>query len=246
VPARLPAPSHAQAVMAGAVLSAIILLYVLFGSLFTYGAIVMRAVLDEKQSRVLEVLLCFASPEELMTGKILGVGAVALTQVLVWVVLAVGVGVFSAAQHRIFAALGLGPAALAWFIMFEVLGYLLYSAIFCAIGAAFNSPDEAQQWMFVMVLPLVVTAMLISVLVSRPDAPVMVIASIVPFTAPALMYARMLVGHPPYWQIALATGLLLASIGIAIRTCAGIYRVGILMYGRKPTLREIMRWTRYA
>lgn len=239
-------PPHVQAATIDGALAAIVLLYVLFISLFSYGAIVMRAVLEEKQSRVLEVLLCFASPEDLMTGKILGIGAVALTQVLIWIVISLAVIVFSATAHELAGLLRLGPTALICFILFDVLGYLLYSAMFCAIGGAFNSPDEAQQWMFVMVLPLVVTGMMISTILAHPDAPAAVVASIVPFTAPALMYARILIGHPPEWQVALSIVFLLGTIFAAIWLCARIYRVGILMYGKRPTVREIVRWMRYS
>ena len=239
------AASHVAGSTAGAAFMTIILLYVMFGSLFTYGAIVMRAVIEEKQSRVVEVLLCFASPEELMTGKLLGVGAVALTQVLVWIALAITALAFSPMLRAAAAAMGLGPAAVVYFVVFDALGYLLYSAMFCAIGAAFNSPDEAQQWVIFLAIPLVFIGMLISTLITRPGAPSVVVASIVPFTAPALLYARMLLMPPPWSQVALSIGLLVVSIVVLVRLCAGIYRVGILMYGKKPTAREIIRWLRY-
>jgi ABC-2 type transport system permease protein len=241
-----PAVSHIPGAVTGAALSVLFLLFVMFVPLFTYGVILMRAVLDEKQSRVLEVLLCFASPSELMVGKILGVGGVAWTQVLVWLGLALGAIALNPALREVIEAMHLGPAALIYFILFDILGYLLYSVLFAAIGAAFNSQDEAQQWVFVMVVPLAVTAMLVPILPTRPDAPVLVMASIIPFTAPVLMYARILIGHPPVWQIGLAFGLLAATIAIVIRICAAIYSMGILMYGKKPTAREIIRWLRYA
>ncbi len=235
-----------HAAMIGAVLAAAVLLYVLFVSLFSYGAIVMRAVLEEKQSRVLEILLCFASPDELMAGKVLGIGALALTQVAAWILIGGIIVVLSSNTRIALAAMHLGPAALIYFVVFDLLGYLLYSAMFCAIGAAFNSADEAQQWTVLLVVPLIATGMLLSTVLSRPDSPLSVVASIVPFTSPALMYARVILGHPPLWQIVLAIFAMFASIVIAIRICAGIYRVGILMYGKKPTAREITRWLRQA
>ncbi len=118
--------------------------------------------------------------------------------------------------------------------------------MFCAIGAAFNSVDEAQQWTLVLVLPLIATGMLLTTVLTRPDSPASVVFSIVPFTSPALMYARVMIGSPPAWQVALSFAALIAAIVIAIRICARIYRVGILMYGRRPGAREILRWMRYA
>jgi ABC-2 type transport system permease protein len=231
---------------AGAILAAVVLLYVLFMSLFTYGAIVMRSVLDEKQSRVLEVLLCFTSPEELMAGKLLGVGALAMAQVLLWMLLGGAILLVSPAARALVAAMQLGAGALVGFLIFELLGYLFYSAMFCAIGAAFNSTDEAQQWTIILVLPLIVTGMLLSSVLSAPDSGLSIVASIVPFTSPALMYTRILIGHPPLSQIALAVAVLVLSVAIAVSICARIYRVGILMYGKRPTAREILRWLRYA
>ncbi len=232
--------------MLGAIVAVAMLLYVLFISIFSYGAIVMRSVLDEKQSRVLELLLCFASSEELMAGKILGIGALALTQVAVWLGFGVAAALLSAAVRHALALLHLGPAVLIYFIVFEVLGYLLYSAMFCAIGAAFNSTDEAQQWTLVLVLPLIASSMLISPVMFAPNSTLAITASMIPFTAPALMYARIVIGHPPAWQVMLCIALLLASVAIAILVTARIYRVGILMYGKRPTAREIIRWVRYA
>ncbi len=232
--------------MLGAIAAVGVLLYVLFISIFSYGAIVMRSVLDEKQSRVLELLLCFASSEELMAGKILGIGALAVTQVAVWLGLCVTAALLSETVARALALLHLGPAVLIYFIVFEVLGYLLYSAMFCAIGAAFNSTDEAQQWTFVLVLPLIASSVLISPVMFAPNSTLAITASLIPFTAPALMYARIVISHPPVWQVMLCIALLLVSVAIAILITARIYRVGILMYGKRPTAREIIHWIRYA
>jgi len=238
-----PAPNAA---MLGAIVAVGMLLYVLFISIFSYGAIVMRSVLDEKQSRVLELLLCFASSEELMAGKILGIGALALTQVLVWLGLGVSIALFSETARHALALLHFGPVVLIYFVVFEVLGYLLYSAMFCAIGAAFNSTDEAQQWTLVLVLPLIASSVLISPVMFAPNSTLAITASLIPFTSPVLMYARIAIGHPPAWQVILCVALLLASVTIAISITARIYRVGILMYGKRPTAREIIHWIRYA
>ena len=241
-----PAPRHMAATTAAGALAAVVLLYVLFMSLFTYGVVVMRAVLEEKQSRVLEVLLCFASPDELMIGKILGVGALALTQVLIWITGVLWVISANSLARETIALMHQGPPLLVYFILFDALGYLLYSSIFAAVGAAFNSPDEAQQWMFVLILPLAVAGMLLPAILAHPDSRAAMIASMVPFTAPPLMFTRMLTGHPATWEFVVAIALLIASILAAMWLCARIYRVGILMYGKRPTIGEIARWLRYS
>ncbi|MFZ1888690.1 MAG: ABC transporter permease [Candidatus Binataceae bacterium] len=229
-----------------AILMVGILVFVMFISLMSYGIMVMRAVLDEKSSRITEVLLCSTSADELMAGKVAGIGAVGVTQVAIWFVAAAMIAAASPIARVAAQALQSGGGVIAWFAFYYILGYLLYSSIYAAVGASFNSPDEAQQWTFVIMLPLVATTALVEPAIMRPDAPIVVAGSMIPFSAPVLMYARILMGHPPIWQIALSAMLLLAAVWIALAISARIYRVGILMYGKRPTLREIIKWLRYA
>lgn len=216
---------------------------VLFITLLSYGVMVMRSVLDEKASRVMEVLLCAATAEELMGGKILGVGAVGLTQVIIWGVLGVAV----AAPHAAAAGGFHVPLSFAaYFALFYVLGYLLYSAMFAAVGAAFNSTDEAQQWNFVIISPLIIASALMTLVAGAPNSRLAVVSSMIPFWAPVLMYLRIVVQPPPLWQILLCIAILFATICVALAVCARVYRVGILMYGKRPTAREVIKWLRYA
>ncbi len=228
----------------GGLVIVILFVLALFITLLTYGVMVMRSVMEEKGSRVIEVLLCSTTAGELMGGKILGVGAVGLTQVTIWGVLGFAIG-----GRQASAALGgVNPeiALALYFGLFYLLGYLLYSAMFAAVGASFNSTDEAQQWNFVIVSPLILASTLMTPVATAPNSALAVAGSLFPFCAPVLMYLRIVVQRPPVWQIALCVAILIATTWTALVICARIYRVGILMYGKRPTVREVMKWLRYA
>jgi ABC-2 type transport system permease protein len=223
-----------------------ILVFVMFFSLLSYGVMVMRSVMEEKSSRITEVLMCTASALELMTGKILGTGSVGLTQIGIWF----GMAAFGASRslylRTAMTALDVGPSLIFFFLVFYVLGYLLYSSIFAAVGAIFNSIDEAQQWNFVVILPLIAASAMILPVATSSDSTLSVTASLFPFCSPILMFERLAVHQPPQWQVALSLILLLATIGTAMFVCARIYRTGILMYGKRPTIRELSRWLLHA
>jgi ABC-2 type transport system permease protein len=227
--------------------SAIALVMMLYMTLILYGVAVMRSVLEEKTSRVMEVVLSSATANQLMAGKILGVGAVGLTQILVWAVIGVGATTpgLLAVRNQL-ADINLAPGAIPAFAVFFVLGFLLYSALYAALGAMVNSEHEAQQWQFLVVMPMIIPVMLMTYVIRQPNAPLSMWMSLVPFFAPILMYVRVVVQTPPLWQIALCIALLVLAVWCAVALCSRIYRVGILMYGKKPTLPEIVKWIRYA
>jgi ABC-2 type transport system permease protein len=228
---------------AAAIITVLLLATALFVTLLSYGVMIMRSVLDEKASRVIEVLLCSATPDELMSGKILGVGAVGLIQVVIWGAM----GIAIAAPRSSTPGLHVVPLPLMiYFGIFYLLGYLLYSAMFAAVGAAFNSTDEAQHWSFVVISPLIFACTLITPVAASPNSTLAVITSLVPFCSPVLMYMRLAVETPPGWQIALCFALLIAAIYVVQRIATQIYRVGILMYGKRPTVREMFKWLSYA
>ena len=223
-----------------------VLLFVMCFSLLSYGVMVMRSVMEEKASRITEVLLCSTTAQELMTGKILGTGSVGLTQIAVWLGLAGFAASRSLYIRTALTVLDVGPSILVYFVIFYLLGYLLYSAIFAGVGAIFNSVDDAQQWNFVIILPLIASSAMILPVATSSDSPLAVAASIFPFCAPILMFERIAVHDPPVWQIALSLIVMIATIGAALFLCGRIYRVGILMHGKRPTIREVARWLRYA
>jgi ABC-2 type transport system permease protein len=225
-------------------LALIFLTTILYVTVLLYGVNVMNAVLEDKTSRVMEVLLASASPRDLMAGKILGVGAVGLTQIGIWV--AAGVlfsgGLAAGAQLKDFVSI----TAVIFFAVFFLLGYGLYSTLYATIGAMVNSQQEGQQLQQLVALPLALSFILIFPLIQSPNSPMAVAVSFFPLTAPLMMFARVVLQTPPWWQLALCIGLLLATIYLIVLICAKIYRVGILMYGKRPTLPEIMKWLKYA
>jgi ABC-2 type transport system permease protein len=223
-----------------------ILMFVMLFSLLSYGVMVMRSVMEEKSSRITEVLLCAASTQELMTGKILGTGGVGLTQIMLWLSMAAFSASRSLYLRTALKVLDVSASLFVYFVVFYVLGYLLYSAIFASVGAIFNSIDDAQQWNFVVILPLIAASAMILPVALSPDSPTSVMASMFPFCAPILMFERVAVHDPPAWQLALSLVLLVATIGAAMFVSGRIYRTGILMYGKRPSIRELSRWLRHA
>jgi ABC-2 type transport system permease protein len=223
-----------------------ILMFVMLFSLLSYGVMVMRSVMEEKSSRITEVLMCAASAQELMAGKILGTGSVGLTQIGVWLSVA-GYGASRSLYLRTaMSVLDVGPSLIVYFIIFYTLGYLLYSAIFAGVGAIFNSIDEAQQWNFVVILPLIAASAMILPVATSSDSLISVAGSLFPFCSPILMFERLAVHDPPLWQVVLSLTLLVATIAGTMFVSARIYRTGILMYGKRPTIRELSRWLRHA
>jgi len=217
-------------------------------TLIMYGMSVMRSVLEEKSSRVMEVLLSSITAKELMAGKLLGVGAAGLTQVAIWAGFMAYVGTVggAGASSQLRELVGGHPLLIVFLPVFFVLGFMLYSGMYAALGAAVNSDQEAQQWQWFVTMPLVIPIILLSTVILSPDSPMSVGLSMVPFFSPILMYVRIVAHTPPWWQIALSIGLLLATTYLIIVVTSRIYRVGILMYGKRPTLPEILKWLKYA
>lgn len=222
------------------------LVMTMFAAVFTHGLSIMRAILEEKTSRVMEVMVASARPIEMMTGKILGVGAVGLTQICIWAATGIFFGSFSAASGGIDLKEIVSAKLILAFGLFFLLGYAMYSTLCAAIGAIVNSEQEAQQLQMPVMLPLIGSALIMTSVLQSPNSTVAVWASIFPLTAPLNMFLRIAVQTPPMWQIFLSIGLMLATTVALAQLCARIYRVGILMYGKRPTLPEIVKWIKYA
>ncbi|MEX0779339.1 MAG: ABC transporter permease [Balneolales bacterium] len=241
--------------------------FAIYFALFTYGSLVMRGVIEEKTSRVVEVMASCVKPFELLLGKVLGIGAVGLTQFIIWIAagaallaLAVPVmslfGSFSATPDMGMEAAGaaelpftiptIGFSLWLGFIAFFLLGYLTYSSIFAAIGSAVDSETDTQQLMIPVIFLLVIPIMILGKVASDPTSTFAVVTSMVPFFAPILMPVRMAVIDLPLWQLLGSLLLCTFTFLLIIWLSARIYRVGILMYGKKPTLREMARWIRYS
>ncbi|UFH33300.1 ABC transporter permease [Chryseobacterium sp. C-71] len=246
------------------------LMYVTFMFIIIYGVRVMRSVLEEKNNRVVEIIISSVKPFELMMGKILGVTMVALTQFIVWISMSV-IGAlvlntgFSSMQKnmpggdqsilskldilQIFTQISHSllelnfPLIIFVFIVFFLLGYIFYSSIYAAIGSAVDNETETQQFTLFAILPLTLGMYGSFSLMNNPDGPLGFWLSIIPFTSPVAMIARIPYGVPA-WEIALSIFLLLATTIFMIFLAGKIYRVGILMYGNKATLKELWKWIR--
>jgi ABC-2 type transport system permease protein len=224
----------------------LIMVMLLYMAVIFYGVSVMRAVLEEKNSRVMEVLLSSATSTELMAGKLIGVGAVGLTQIGIWITIASVYALPALAASASAGEIHIAPLTLVAFALFFLLGYLLYSSVYAAVGAVITSEQEGQQLQFIILLPLIVAVFMMGPVMRAPDSPIAVWTSMVPFFSPILMYVRVAIQPPPVWQIALSLLLLVGTIAGILILCARIYRIGILMYGKRPTLPEIVKWLKYA
>jgi len=224
----------------------------IYMSLFIYGAQVMRGVIEEKTSRIIEVIVSSVKPFQLMTGKIIGVGLVGLTQFILWIGLSALatklLGGNSSHSPVMSFVNNLGESAgyeLACFGFYWLTGYLFYSALFAAVGSAVDSETETQQFMFPITLPLLFTYILsVSYLFQVPDSPLAVWLSMIPFTAPVAMMVR-IPFHVPGWQLAISMSLMVVGFLFTTYIASRIYRVGILMYGKKASYKELAKWFFY-
>jgi ABC-2 type transport system permease protein len=220
----------------------------LFMSLLLYGMAMLRGVLEEKSTRVMEVLLGSVTPGELMTGKILGIGLVGLTQMVIYMLTAGVLRVVVAAKvtgsDMSWLQDALAPAKLAYFVIFFLLGYFFYTALFAAVGAVCNSEQEAQNMQQPLTMSLMIPYIMTFFFVRNLDHIAAVIMSMIPPFAPMIMFTRLSVGPVPWWQVTLSISLLVVSTWLVFRGAAKVFRIGILMYGKRPTIPEIIRWAR--
>lgn len=254
-----------------------ILGFVLYMFLLIYGSMVMQSVIEEKNNRVLEVMVSSVRPFDLMLGKILGVAAVAVVQVLIWGVLIVVAGSVVMPQLMPADAMasvqamqqgapdaaamsGLDPDMLqamaamtdlgyivkifVCLLLFVFGGYLLYSAMFAAVGSAVDNVQDASQLQMPITLPIILALLMMIAVIKDPNSSLAFWFSIIPFTSPVVMMAR-IPYDIPLWEIVLSLAVLYASFVAMVWCAAKIYRVGIFMYGKKPTLKELLKWIRY-
>lgn len=259
----------------GAMILAGVMGVLLYITLLLYGSQVMAGVIEEKSSRIIEVIISSIKPYQLMLGKILGVGMVGLTQFLLWIVLTIGLTQVaskfygtSPMQQKVeqvkktdpevvkqMDASPMGevtkviestniPLVLGGFLFYFLFGYLLYSSLFAAIGSAVENTAEAQQFTFIVMLPIILAFIMAQFTMQDPDSTMAFWASIIPFTSPINMMVRLPYGVP-MWE--LATSMLLLILGFLACSwiSARIYRVGILMYGKKITVKEMAKWLFY-
>ena len=239
------------------------LTYILAFSLYLftllYGSMIMRSVLEEKTTRIVEVIISSVKPHQLLLGKIIGVCLVCLTMFLIWggsaVLLLMNINLILG----LFGIQGLPPelieitaiikstgvSAFLYFLIYFVSGFFLFSTVYAAAGAICNSEEEAQQVATPLVMMLILPFMLMFGLFRAPDATLTIALSHIPFFSPLIMFMRINVLTPPFWEIVLNIAVMIATIFGAILVMGKIYKIGILMYGKRPTVRELWRWLRY-
>jgi len=236
----------------GAFFVAYILAFILYMVITLYGVAVMRSVVQEKASRVMELMVAAVKPRSLMAGKILGVGAAGLIQVGVW--LAIG-AVLLAYRDEVLGAFGIsgGGKALpelaigeiAIVLVYFVMGFFFYSAMYAAVGAMVSSEQETQQVQLPVTMLLIIGVLCLQVISNDPRGSSASAMTMVPFWSPMLMPMRYVLGGASLGEVALSLAILAVSIVIVVRAAAKIYRVGVLMYGKRPGVKELLRWLRY-
>jgi ABC-2 type transport system permease protein len=245
-----------------------VMAFVIYFAVFFYGQYVMQGVIEEKSSRVVEVIVSSVRPFELLMGKVLGIGAMGLAQMVTWAALATGgmaaVGPVLAlffAPSDVGAPAGASPDAMreaagisvptipldlvVWFILFFVGGFLLYASLFAAVGSAVEQQQDAQNLLLPVMTPLILPILFLVFVIESPNATVSVVTSLIPFFSPILMVLRVAITSVPLWEVVAAFILLVGTFVGVIWVAGRIYRVGILSYGNTPSLRELLRWATY-
>ncbi len=226
----------------------------IFGALLflpslVYGQETMRGIVQEKSDRVVEVLVSSVSPIQLLTGKVLGVAAVGLTQIFAWLTMIAAIGAFAApslAMANVNLMQFIRPIVFVYFFVFFVLGYLTFVCVYAIAGAVCNSEKEAQQFVMPIMMLMMMPWFLMMPIVLNPDAPFAVGFSLSPVFGPITMFVRTLVTEPPLWHVALSIAVSIATIAAFFWVTAKIFRVGILSYGKRPTIPELWRWLKVA
>ncbi len=260
----------------GAMILAGVMGMLLYITLLLYGSQVMNGVIEEKSSRIIEVIISSIKPYQLMLGKILGVGMVGLTQFLLWIVLTIGLSQVASKFYqtspiqqkmeqvkkadpkvakeindaspmaevtKVIESTNI-PLVVGGFLFYFLFGYLLYSSLFAAIGSAVESATEAQQFTFIVMLPIIAAFMMAQFTMQDPDSTMAFWASMIPFTSPINMMVRLPYGVPA-WELATSMTLLVLGFLACSWISARIYRIGILMYGKKVTVKEMAKWLFY-
>jgi len=237
----------------GTFLIGYIIAFILYMVITLYGINVMRSVVTEKTSRVVELMVAATKPRSMMSGKILGVGGVGLAQVAVWFLFG---GIALAYRVEILQALGAGANAatalpslsaieFAVIIAYFILGYLFYSTLYAAIGATVSSEQDSQQAQMPVTMFLVIGMVSMTAITGDPRGSTSAIMTLVPMWSPMLMPLRYILGGATPAEVAMSLGILAVATFLIARAAAKIYRVGILMYGKRPGLGELVRWLRY-
>lgn len=233
---------------AGTFITAYAMTLLLSFTVVMYGLNVGRSVIQEKTSRIFEVMLSSVRAEEMLAGKLIGVGAVGLTQIAIWGFAATAFAGSALAATTVPGKLGIhiSGVEVALFCIYFLLGYILYSALFAGLAATVSTEQELQQYSPLAAIPIWLSFGMMTFIISNPSSFWSVAVSMFPPCAPITMFLRVESEFPPVWQIALSIGLMIVSIFAVLWVATRIYRVGILMYGKRANLPEMLRWLRYS
>lgn len=227
--------------------------FLMYSAIMIFGMNVMRSVITEKTSRIVELLVATSTPRAMMAGKILGVGTAGLIQIAIWF----GFGALAMwQQDAILGLFGVEPDAtsmlpsltagqVGFVLVFFVFGYLFYAAMYAAVGAMVSSDQDSQQAQMPITMLLVLGIIAVTAITSDPRGATAQVMTMVPFWSPMLMPLRYFLGGAGVGQVVLSLALLAVSTVLVALAAAKIYRVGILMYGKRPSVRELVRWLRY-
>ncbi len=245
--------------------------FAIYMLMFIYGSWVSRGVIEEKANRIIEVIASSAKPFEILLGKVVGIGLLGLTQVVAWIV--IGFALLQLAAPIIAMTVDIDPATLStgmsmqdaqtaqaqemmsnfpvispWmiigFIFYFLAGYFIYASLFAAVGSAVDQEQDAQQLLIPVTLPIIIPILLINVVMTNPDGTLSVALSLFPFFTPIIMTVRIAAGNVPVWQIGLSVILVVGTFLSSLWVASRIYRVGILMTGKKPTFKDLYKWLR--
>ncbi len=233
----------------GRVMLAFTLVMFIYLTVLIYGVMVMRGVMEEKQSRIIEVLLASVKPFDLMLGKVVGIGLVGLTQYVVWAVFGLVLTALPAAASTGGSGFGLpkiSASLMIFFIVYYLLGYFLYATLYAMVGAMVSNEDDGQQVQWPISMTFAMSLIVATLVMENPNGTTTTVLSLIPFFGPSLMFLRIAMGAAPAWQIALSIALLVGTIVATVWIAAKIYRVGMLMYGKRPTIPELARWLKYS
>jgi len=224
---------------------AIGMIMMLYMMMILYGQFTMSAVIEDKSSRVVEVMLASVTPNQLMVGKVLGQGAVGFSQFLIW-------GIAGAVFTQLGGNVGgmeidfarAGAVAWAWFGVFFVLGFLMYSAMYAGVGALCSSMQDAQNYQFPIMAMIIIPMLMLAVAMKSPDSGPPMVMSLIPFFTPILMFIRVMVGDPALWQVILSIVLLVITVILLMRLAGKLFRMSILHFGKAPSWGEVLRMLR--
>lgn len=241
---------------------------IIFGAITGYGGLITRSVIEEKTNRIVEVIASSVKPIELLFGKLFGIGALAVTQMIFWIATLFALaaaagpvaGMFLSAQmgnmpnpeqaaqaaegpaSMLFSMPTIETSLIIYFAIFFLLGYLIYSSLFAAIGSAVDSEADTQQYMFPIMVPIMIAYFIMFQTMENPDGTLSVVGSLIPFCTPIVMITRIAITDVPFWQIGLSILLMIGTFAGTMWLSAKIYSVGILSYGKSANFKELMKW----